>query len=77
MSHHVPIKLLCAFAVIAVVSLFGAAADELYQKILATSGLHEKEALGRRLGEMNTPDARTALLTLMNESSYWNRLAAV
>lgn len=51
--------------------------EAVYQQILKTGGLNEKIALGKRLGGFQKPEARAALIRLMEESHYWDRIAAI
>lgn len=52
-------------------------AEVLSQKLLGTDGLSDKITLGKRLGTLQTPEARAALIRLMEESHYWDRIAAI
>ncbi|MBL8991907.1 MAG: HEAT repeat domain-containing protein [Spirochaetia bacterium] len=73
-----------AFLLLTVMAFFATsifAADSpteaIYQKILQTGGLNDKISLGKKLGLLQTPEARAALIRLMEEDHYWDRIAAL
>jgi hypothetical protein len=50
--------------------------ERLYQAILNEGYLHKKQEMGRQLGRLGTEEAKGLLLKLLEDSHYWNQLAA-